>query len=249
MLRGLPQIVVPVSTFTGTDTQLSGVITITEKQITGVNTKFIEEIVIGAELYVNDVMVGIISRIESDVLCFLEEPASDTYTGVATIRNFQVSDTGRPITISDILYRIAINKDFSHKASFLMPYTVVEGDTPEIVSFKFYGTPLYHWVILIINDIVNPREEWPLSEKQLLEKIALQYPDDLPSDVYEWREINYGYVVDYNAGLAAQQQIYSVSIYDYETEKNEAKRTIKVLDPNFITDFITAYSRAYTDIT
>lgn len=248
MLRGLPQLVVPVSTFTGIDAQLSGIITISEKQVTGVGTKFVDEIVPGAELYVNNLMVGVVSRITSDMLCHLEEP-SDEYTGVASIRNFQVSDTANPIVVSDILYRIKANRDFTKKASALMPYTIIEGDTPEIVSYKFYGTPLYHWVILIVNDIINPREEWPITEKQLLEKIALQYPDNLASDVYEWREKNYGYVVDYDVNLEALEEIYPVTIYDYETEKNEAKRNIKVLDPNFITDFITAYSRAYTDIT
>jgi hypothetical protein len=199
-----------------------------------------------------------------------------------------------------------------------MPYVVVEGDTPEIVSYKFYGTPLYHWVVLIVNDIVNPREEWPLSENQLINKIALKYStpvtgiltttknsdivtgigtsfsteltvgdflyknsttenlgriENIISDssvrltkassmsyqgvvkkcdfnqVYEYRETTYGYVVDYDENLEASEEIYPVTIYEYESEKNELKREIKVLDPNFITDFITAYYRAYTDIT
>lgn len=317
MLRGLPQIILPVSTFTGVDSPLSGIITISEKQITGINTQFIDEIVPGAELFVNNLMVGVISKIVSNELCFLEEP-SDEYTGNAIIRNFQVSDTGRPIVVTDILRRIKVNREFINKASFLMPYIVVEGDTPEIVSYKFYGTPLYHWVILLVNEIINPREEWPLTENQLINKIALQYSvpvtgtlstsknseivtgtgtnflDELkvgdflyknsnteyvgridavisntsvrltkPSDityqgvmkkcdfnqVYEHREIEYGYVVDFDAQLIALEQIYPVTIYEYESEKNELKREIKVLDPNFITDFITAYSQAYTDIT
>jgi hypothetical protein len=248
MLRGLPRIILPVSTFTGTDSTLSGIITIDEKQVAGVNTKFVDEIVLGAELYVNDIMVGVVSKILSNTLCFLEEP-TDEYTGVAVIRNFKPSDVGNPIVVSDILYRIKVKSDFTNKASTLMPYIVVEGDTPEIVSYKFYGTPLYHWVVLIVNDIVNPREEWPVSEKQLLEKIALQYPGQNRNDIYEYRETTYGYVVDYDENLEASEEIYPVTIYDYEVEKNEAKRNIKMLDPNFITDFITAYYRAYTDIT
>lgn len=248
MLRGLPQIAVPVSTFTGTDLPLSGIITINEKQVAGVNTKFVDEIVLGAELYVNNNMVGVVSKILTDTLCFLEEP-TDEYTGAAVIRNFKSSDVGTPIAVTDILFRIVVKPDFKNKASSLMPYVVVEGDTPEIVSYKFYRTPLYHWVVLIVNDIVNPREEWPVSEKQLLEKIALQYPGQNRNDIYEYRETTYGYVVEYDVNLEASGEIYPVTIYEYEVEKNEAKRNIKILDPNFITDFITAYYRAYTEIT
>jgi hypothetical protein len=248
MFRNLPKIIVPVSTFESTDTELSGTITIDEKRITGVSTHFIDEIVSGAELYVDDLMVGMISKISSDTVCFLEEPA-DAYTGVATIRNFQNTGDANPVVLSDILFRITVNRDAVRKSSFLMPYVIVENETPEMVSYNFYGTPLHHWVILLINEIVNPREEWPISETQLLEKIALQYPENNRNDIYEWREKNYGYVVEYDEELEDDEEIYSVTIYEYETEKNEAKRNIKVLDSNFITEFITEFNRAYTEIT
>lgn len=243
MLQNIPKIIVPVSTFTGVDSTLSGVITISGKKITGVNTKFIEEITIGAELFVNNTMIGMISRIDSDTECYLEEEASN-YTGSAKIRNFNMSDTAKPITMSDILVRIHPAAKYAEKSAILMPYTIVEGDTPDIVSYKFYGTPLYHWIILLVNNITNPREEWPLTEKQLVEKIKLNYPGQSGNNTYEWREKTNDYVVDYNPVLAGLEEIYPVSIYQYETEKNEKKRNIRVLDPVFIVDFVTAYNRA-----
>jgi hypothetical protein len=317
MFRNLPKLIVPISKFEGSDSQLTGIIAISEKQVQGIGTQFITEIVPGAELYVNNIMVGVISKIVSDTLCFLEEETEE-YAGVAVIRNFKNTGDPNPVVMSDILFRIKVNRESLSKSVFLMPYTVTEGETPEIVSYNFYGTPLYHWVILLVNNIINPREEWPLTENQLINKIALQYSvpvtgtvsitknsdivtgmetnflDELkvgdflyknsnteyvgridavisntsvrltkPSDityqgvmkkcdfnqVYEYREIEYGYVVDFDAQLIALEQIYPVSIYEYETEKNEAKRNIKLLDNNFITEFITEFSRAYTEIT
>jgi len=243
MLRNLPQIIVPVSEFTGTDSTLTGTISISGKIITGTNTLFIREITPGAELYVNDIMVGMISRIDTDTKCYLEEEA-EAYSGVATVRNFIKSDLGSPITMTDILVRIQPTKKYLEKSTILVPYVVSDGDTPENVSYKFYGTPLYHWVILIINEITDPREEWPLSERQLTDMIDLKYPDNLSSDVYEWRDTTTGYVVDYDAVLATNGDIYSVSIYEYETEKNEAKRNIKLIEPVFLQQFITAYNQA-----
>ena len=55
--------------------------------------------------------------------------------------------------------------------------------------------------------------------------------------------------MEYDEELEDDEEIYSVTIYEYETEKNEAKRNIKVLDSNFITEFITEFNRAYTEIT
>jgi hypothetical protein len=243
MLRNLPKIIVPVSSFTGTDMTLTGVITISGKTITGINTEFVTQITPGAELYVNNAMVGIVSRVKSDVLAYLEETA-DSYVGVATIRNFRASDVGKPITMSDILIRIHPTQKYLEKSAVLFPYIVVEGDTPEIVSYKFYKTPLYHWILLLINNITNPREEWPLSERQLIEKIALLYPDNSPTDVYEWRDTESKYVVDYDVDKAGLEEIYPVTIYEYETEKNEAKRNIKILDPIFLQSFITSYQSA-----
>jgi len=243
MLRNLPNIIVPVSSFTGTTSELTGNISITGKTITGTNTVFISEITSGAELFVEGVMVGMISRIDSDTLCYLEEEA-DSYSGSASIRNFTQSDLASPITMKDILVRIQPTKKYLEKSTVLLPYVVSDGDTPENVSYRFYGTPLYHWVILIINEITDPREEWPLSERQLTEMIALKYPDSLSSDVYEWRDASTNYVVDYDSALSLSGDIYSVSIYDYETEKNEAKRNVKILEPIFLQQFITAYNQA-----
>jgi hypothetical protein len=317
MLRNLPKIIVPISNFQGVDAPLTGVITIAGKQISGLNTLFVDEIVPGAELIVNSRIVGVISKIQSDTVCFLEEETEE-YTGEAIIRNFQTIEDASPVVMSDILFRIKVNRDAIRKSSFLMPYTITENETPEMVSYNFYGTPLYHWVILLINEIVDPREEWPINERQMLKKIALQYSvlvtgtvstikdsdivtgtetnflDELKvgdflyknsntehlgridavisntslrltkssdityqgvmkkcdfNQVYEYREIEYGYVVDFDAQLIALEQIYPVTIYEYENEKNEEKRFIRVLDPNFITEFVTEFNRAYTEIT
>jgi len=315
MLRNLPKIIVPITKWEFTDSELTGEVNIAGKIITGTHTLFVDEIFPGAELYVNNRIIGVVSKIQSNTSCQLEEPA-DAYTGTAIVRNFQETQDLSPVVMSDILFRIKINRDAVNKSAFLIPYTIVDNETPELVSYNFYGTPLYHWMLLLINDIIDPREEWPLSEKQLNEKLVLNYASTITgtimvsqgsdvvtgnnteflselnvgdllyrnnnnfigriesissntqlrlthetpreymgimkklniNEVYEYREKTYGYVVDYDANLEAQEEIYPVTIYEYEVEKNEAKRNIRVLDPNFLTDFISEFNRAYTEV-
>lgn len=39
-------------------------------------------------------------------------------------------------------------------------YQLQDGDTPEIIAHKIYGDANLHWVILITNEIIDPRFEW-----------------------------------------------------------------------------------------
>lgn len=41
-------------------------------------------------------------------------------------------------------------------------YIIKEGETPEILAEKYYGTPEAHWLILMTNNIVDPLYGWPL---------------------------------------------------------------------------------------
>jgi hypothetical protein len=42
-------------------------------------------------------------------------------------------------------------------------YDLQEGDTPEIVAFKYYGDSYRYWIVLFANQIMDPQWEWPLS--------------------------------------------------------------------------------------
>jgi len=54
-------------------------------------------------------------------------------------------------------------------------YIVLDGETPELVSQKFYETPFNHWIILMVNNIVDPREEWPIPENRVVDRVYANY--------------------------------------------------------------------------
>jgi len=63
-------------------------------------------------------------------------------------------------------------------------YVISEGDTPEIVSYKIYNDPEYHWLIMRINGIMNLNTDWPLTYSQLMESIDHLYG-------ITWAQTNY----------------------------------------------------------
>lgn len=65
-------------------------------------------------------------------------------------------------TVKNILTRIVISEELKTNFSAYDFYDVKDGETPEMVAGLFYDTPDYHWIILHLNEILDPRFEWPL---------------------------------------------------------------------------------------
>lgn len=83
------------------------------------------------------------------------------------------------IIITDFFKRVGITQRAKNLSALLLPYIVLDGETPEMVANKFYGTPFYHWVLLLINDITDPRKEWPLESRYVIPFIFEKYNFEL----------------------------------------------------------------------
>ena len=208
-----------------------------------------------------------------------------------------VTSNSRPVIITDFLRRVSISDKFRENSVVLEDYFTQDGETPEQVSYKLYGTPAYHWVILMVNDITNPREEWPILDSKVTDLVYLKYdfivevPDgseytvddiitsdndgtfivtkvvddevylrsqvgkiiltsssllnntttetenltiisitDPEEGVHHYFDSEIGYIVDEDYSV----NTVPVTNYTYEVEENDAKRTVKVLDPALI---------------
>lgn len=86
-----------------------------------------------------------------------------------------IQSNNKPIIITDFLRRVSLSEQFRANTVFMDDYLVKDGETPELVSNLFYGKPVYHWLILMVNDITNPREEWPILDAQVTDLVYLKY--------------------------------------------------------------------------
>lgn len=69
--------------------------------------------------------------------------------------------------ITNILLRTKIDDLVKNNFSYYDLYDVKDGETPEIVAYNYYGDSNLHWVILMMNEILDPRYDWPLDPEQL----------------------------------------------------------------------------------
>lgn len=65
--------------------------------------------------------------------------------------------------VTNISARISFEEKFKNNVSAYYYHRIKEEETPEILAYKLYGNPERHWIILLMNDIIDPFYDWPLS--------------------------------------------------------------------------------------
>lgn len=80
---------------------------------------------------------------------------------------------GRVVT--DLLARIDIRQKYTDKLSIYYPYELQDGDTPEIIAYKYYGDAEKHWLVLLANQTMDAFFDFPLSYQEFVKYINKKY--------------------------------------------------------------------------
>lgn len=127
-------------------------------------------------------------------------------------------------------------------------HTIVDGETPQSVADKYYGDAKDAWIILLINNIVDPFTDWALGSHELNALAKSKYGDANVGKVHhlvdsttgKW--VSPGVAKDYvnNSGEVYRvlpQNYTPVTNIEYENGLNDVKRDIKILAPKYIQSF------------
>jgi hypothetical protein len=77
--------------------------------------------------------------------------------------------------VTNIVSRFGIDDQLKENTSIYYQYSIEDGETPEILASKYYDSPEKHWIILAMNDIVDPQFDWPLTYSQFNEYVDAKY--------------------------------------------------------------------------
>ena len=157
-------------------------------------------------------------------------------------------------SVTNIMQRIRFKPSVLENITDYYPYYVREGERPDIVSFNTYGTVAYSYLILLINNIVDPLFDWPLPSRQFENYIIEQYGSvsaaqstnkyyyqivraEVARTGISERVPEYKIIVDQTTYNSLDASVRSAqNVYDYEVEQNDNKREIKLINPDFIQD-------------
>jgi hypothetical protein len=99
---------------------------------------------------------------------------------------YSLDDRKSVQVVTNILQRVIIKDNIKNNLSLFDEYDIIDGETPEIVAHKFYNNAGYHWLVLHMNDIIDPRFDWPLSTRMLNQYIQSKYAD--VNDIHHYED-------------------------------------------------------------
>ena len=145
--------------------------------------------------------------------------------------------------VPDIFRRVHLDKYFQNRLH-LQEYYINDQESPEIVADKFYGSSKYHWLVIIANNIVDVKREWPLSNNSLVAYCDEKYGEGNRTAVHHYvMTEDKTVIVDWDATLVANGSYQAVTNLEYETGLNDAKRQILLLHKQFLRDITAQYLR------
>ena len=160
------------------------------------------------------------------------------------------------VTAKNFFRRYKLNDDVFSNAVFFRKYAIEEGERPDTIAQKAYGNPFYDWIILLTNNMVNAKYDWPMSNYEIYKVLESEYEDPYGTiHHYEMDEIG-----PYQAGQRVDETFYNgthklnidgsivtkngneicrpVTIAEWFTDENEKKREIYLLKPNYLQPFV-----------
>ena len=130
---------------------------------------------------------------------------------------------------TNLMARASIIPSLLQNPLVFYKYDIQEGDTPEIIAYKYYGDSYRYWIVLFANQILDPQWDWPLNYNQFNSYIndKYGYNESLQtwsvlnpySTTYQWQKI----ITQYDA--ATQTTTVNIVVIDEDTYDNLVETT------------------------
>ena len=156
--------------------------------------------------------------------------------------------------VTHLLKRVALHSKAKSVSGLYDTYDVRNGETPEMIAHKYYGDAEYHWVILMVNNITDRYHQWPMNTRQFLAHLAERYDNVDAVHHYEINQVSGDTSVKINIGIAnididgnTIADATLITNREYEEEKQDVLRKIRLLDPIYLDQFVKDFQRLISD--
>ena len=163
---------------------------------------------------------------------------------------YDIDNTKNFKLVTDIFRRIKVREQLKENAALFSKYSVPSGEQPETTSYKHFGTTDYFWIILLLNDITDRYYGWPLSDQDFEKYVKDKYTNPGAVHHYEITQssgsttsngpFDYSHKIEVNSTETGAE---AVSNYEYERRLQDEKRSIQLLDPNYLPLFLEEFEK------
>ena len=155
---------------------------------------------------------------------------------------------GQPKIVTNIMRRVGLRAKVKTNTMLFDTYSVREGETPEIIAHKLYGDPELHWIVMLVNNVVDRYHDWPMSSNQFNSYLNQKYVD---ADGNPNTGGVHHYEINQTSGdtkttievtdLTNYPNALVVTNFEYEQLRQDKIREIRLLDPRYKDLFIDEY--------
>lgn len=169
---------------------------------------------------------------------------------------------GQSSLMVNLMARCSVIPEILKSPLVYYAYDIQEGDTPEIIAYKYYGDSYRYWIVLYVNEILDPQWHWPISSSVFESYITDKYNFNTKTTIHHYEKIitkvdlnsnkttKEKYIIDQNSYNTLQTGVFersmatgsfsittskkTVSYYEYEYDLNESYRNIKLLNSVYV---------------
>jgi hypothetical protein len=170
--------------------------------------------------------------------------------------------SGNSSLMVNLMARCSVIPDILNNPLVYYSYDIQEGDTPEIIAYKYYGDSYRYWIVLYVNQILDPQWQWPMQSSVLESYITDKYNFNAKATIHHYEKVITkfnsrtstttidNYIIDQQSYNTLQTGVFernmatgpftittsrkTVSYYEYETDLNESYRNIKLLNSIYV---------------
>lgn len=167
-------------------------------------------------------------------------------------------------TVTNLFRRGKVRDDVFNESILFNKYKIEGDDRPDNVAYKVYNDSDLDWIVLLSNNIINIRDEWPMTQLSFENYMQEKYPttsERYALKHYETSEIrdndnklirpsgiivspdsyddySFEYFSNGSVKIETNTSLNPVTYDEYEQRLNEDKRTIYVIKPKFVATVI-----------
>jgi hypothetical protein len=163
---------------------------------------------------------------------------------------YDMKNDGNYKLLPDILRRVKQRNSIKDGQFVFDNYDVKDGEKPEDIAYKWFGDAELHWVILMTNNVTDRYYEWPMNQVQFQTMLEDKYSN--PDGIHHYEITrdsgrttgqgpnDYSYLVECNSDTA---NAVSVSNREYEEREQDRKRSIRLLNQTYLSDFLEEFDK------
>ena len=155
--------------------------------------------------------------------------------------------------VKNIFKRAVLREDVINSYFQFDQYLIEGDDRPDNVASKVYGDANLDWVVLTTNNVINVRDEWPMSQNDLQNYLTNKYTTAELSYVHHYETLKIvdssqkliqpkgitveeGHSITFiDSGVSkTESKIEAITYLQHEINLNDQKREINVLQKEYV---------------